>query len=136
MAAAASAGPLAWHEVVPEWLEPFQGQMLRPRGVERWDGWDYVLLDWTDASNRVACRHCGFVEYSWSPAGRWYTLKLPRMPAPGSSLLVREAITRPGRGLLVHLDEGRRDIMNLLWRITIHGCYLPPASDESALGPQ
>ena len=136
MAAAASAGPWVWHEVVPERLEPFQGQVLFASGAERWDRWGYVLLEWTDASNRVACRHCGHVEYSWNPGRGWYTRVLPSMPAPGSTLVVREATTRPVRGSLVHLDEGGHDIMNLWWRIRIHGCYVPPASDESALGPE
>ena len=130
MAAAAPAIPWVWHDVVPERLEPFQGQVLRPRGVERWHGWDYVLLDWTDATNRVACRYCGIVEYVWNPGGGWWAIVLPTVPAAGCTLLAREAITRRGRGSLVHLDECLPSNLNLMWRMTIHGCYLPAASGE------
>ena len=113
-----------WHEEVPDNLRPRGGLWVRAADVERWDGWDFIMLDhWSRTTGRTICRYAAVPTYVWNinlqGKGSWHA----DVPHPGLLLMVREAKWR-GRqkGNLVHLDDNTLRV-DLFWRVSIWGCY-------------
>ena len=116
-----------WHPVVPTHLEPFANQTYVSVGMETWWDWPYVLLDWKDDAGNVICRYACWVRDCWNPRGGWRFQPRPTLPALGWNIIALEVKARRHRDdFILRLDWGRNDVWNLLWIMTMHGCYVPP----------
>jgi len=125
-----------WHDQVPADLALLKGQWLRTAGMEHWEGYDYVRLDFLEAGTDIV-----LARYLAHPDVRWHWTFLG-VTAPGVGLwdwnldlrgrgrnvVVRECRWRGrNRGTLLHLDDNHPVSLHFGWqlRCVIWGCYLP-----------
>ena len=115
-----------WNDFVPSHLEPFENQKYVMFGIETWNEWPYVLLDWKDDAGNVICRYACWVAQVWGASG-WRGHTLPSLPGSGWILNVLEVkARRRKRDFLFRCEWAPNDQWTLLFFMTMHGCYVVP----------
>ena len=122
-----------WQDEVPQELRLLRGQWLRTAGVEHWQGWDFLMLDyWDRGTGQYIARYaaCPDWRWHWAPndpmlAGTVGWGWEPDIRIRGCMLVVRECRWKgPNRGTLVHIDDDHPTRITYFWRCSIWGCYV------------
>ena len=131
--AAAAAMEWRWQDEVPQELQLHRGQWLMTMGVEHWQGWDFLMLDYLDRrTNKYIARYaaCPDWRWHWVPDGPMQAGLVnygwePDIRIRGLMLVVQESKWRgKNKGTLVHIDDNNPTGITYFWRCSIWGCYV------------
>ena len=127
-----------WHDEVPPHLQLLRGDWLRTAGVEHWQGWDFLMLDYWErhSAGRYLARYAAYPNPKWhwkpdvnvhgpwllgGPGWGWW----PDITERGRMLVVRECKWRgQKKGTLVHSDDNHPVRIVFYLRCQIWGCYV------------